>query len=331
VIALALLAPLMVSSFYLSEMAIFFCYALAGIGLMVLTGFSGQVSFGHAAFVGIGAYTQAVLTGLGIPFPVALLAAGLLAGLVGAALGRATSAMHGFYLAIATLAFAIVTESVIGAAEPLTGGHMGLQVPGISVFDWQVTAAWQQYYLYLAVLVFFVWGVANLMRAPSGRAMIAVRDSETSAQSLGLDIRAAKINAFFVSATITGVAGGLLAHQLFYLSPETFGVAMSLKLMLMIVVGGLGTITGAILGAVFVSFLPNVIDALREILPPAIGQQAGLESFVFGAVIAGFVIFEPDGLYGRWRKLRLFIETFPYYKRSTFIRQKRYLKTARLR
>lgn len=330
-VVIALLAPLALSSFYLSELAIFLAYALAGIGLMVLTGFSGQVSFGHAAFVGIGAYGEAILTARGLPFPLSLIVAGLVAGLVGAALGRAASGMHGFYLAIATLAFAIVIESVVGAAEPLTGGYMGLQVPDLSVFGVALTESWQHYYLYLAIVLFFVWGVANLMRSPSGRAMIAVRDSETSAQSLGLDVRGTKITAFFVSATITGVAGGLLAHQLFYLSPETFGVPMSLELMLMIVVGGLGTISGAILGAVFVSFLPNVIEILRDVLPASIGEQAGLESLVFGAIIAGFIIFEPDGLYGRWRKLRLFLETYPFYKRATFVRQKRYLKTGRLR
>ncbi|NYZ15798.1 branched-chain amino acid ABC transporter permease [Azospirillum sp. RWY-5-1] len=330
-IALAILAPLLLSSYYLSELAIFFSFALAGIGLMVLTGFSGQVSFGHAAFVGIGAYVHAVLVARGVPFPLALAAAGLLAGGVGAALGRAVSAMHGFYLAIATLAFSIVMETVIGAMEPVTGGHMGMPVPGIALFGVALEEAWQQHYLYLAVLLFFVWGVANLMRAPTGRAMIAVRDSETSARSLGIDVRSAKMTAFFVSALIAGVAGGLLAHQLQYLSPETFGVGMSLKLMLMIVVGGLGSISGAIFGAVFVSFLPNAIDALRALMPDGLVSQAGLESFIFGAFIAAFIIFEPDGLHGRWRKLRLFLETYPYYKRATFIRQKRYLKTGRFR
>lgn len=330
-IALALSAPLVLSSYHLSEMAMFFSFALAGIGLMVLTGFTGQVSFGHAAFVGIGAYAETVLLGAGVPFPVSLIGAGLLAGLVGMALGRAVSRMHGFYLAIATLAFVIVMESVMGAATPLTGGYAGIQVPDIEIAGFSLVESWQHYYLYLAILLFFVWGVANLLRAPTGRAMIAVRDSEASAQSLGLDIRATKSKAFFVSAGITGVAGALMAHQLYYLSPETFGVPMSLKLLLMIVVGGLGSIGGAIFGAVFISFLPNLIDVLKDVLPGMIANQAGLESFVFGAFIALFIIAEPDGIHGRWRKLRLFLETYPYYKRATFTRQKRYLKTERFR
>lgn len=331
VIAIALAAPLFVSSYFLSELAIFICYALAGIGLMVLIGFTGQVSFGHAAFLGIGAYAQAALMVRGVPFPVALLLAGLIAGAIGAGLGRAVSKMHGFYLAVATFAFAIVTESVIGAAEPITGGHLGLQVPPISLFGYELHENWQIYYLYLAVLLFVVWGTTNLMRSPAGRSMIAVRDSETSARSLGIDPAAVKVRAFFVSAAITGLAGALLAHLLFYLSPETFNLMESLRLMLMVVVGGLGTISGAIFGAMFVSFLPNMLDLLRQVLPSAIGDQAGLQYLFFGGIIALFIMFEPQGIYGRWRKLRLFIETYPYYRRATFVRQKRYLKSERFR
>lgn len=330
-VVLALVAPFMVGAYFLSEISIFLVYILAGLGLMLLIGFTGVVSFGHAAFMGIGAYTNSVLLGYGVPFFVTLPLAALLAGLIGAALGRAASKMHGFYMAIATLAFAIVIETAIGAWEPVTGGHMGLSVPPMSAFGWEVSAGRVQYYIILAVVLFCIWGVANLMRSATGRAFVAVRDSETSARSLGLDIARTRILAFFISASITGLAGGLLAHLTFYLSPESFGVNESLKLLLMVVVGGLGTITGAIFGAVFVSVLPNIITLLQGILPQAIAQQAGLDLFLFGAIIAAFIIFEPEGLYGRWRKLRLFLETFPYYKRATFSRQKRYLKTERFR
>ncbi|MFA7432725.1 MAG: branched-chain amino acid ABC transporter permease [Gemmobacter sp.] len=331
VIAIALALPLWLSSYALSELLMFLCYALAGLGLMVLTGFSGQVSFGHAAFLAIGAYAQVWFLQRGMPFAFSLLLAGLVTAVFGALLGRAASKMHGFYLAIATLAFAILIETVIGAAGPVTGGHMGIQVPGIEFFGQPLDETWMQYYLYLGVLLFFVWGVANLKRSANGRAMVAVRDSETSAQSLGVNVARIKIQTFFASAYITGIAGALMAHQLFYLSPEAFGLGESLKLLLMIVVGGLGTISGAIIGAVFVSFLPNAIELLREVLPARVAHQVGLEPFLFGAIIAGFIIFEPDGLYGRWRKFRLFLETYPYYKRATFTRQKRYLKTGRFR
>lgn len=329
--ALALVAPLVVGGYFLSELSIFLVYILAGLGLMVLVGFTGMVSFGHAAFLGIGAYTNSVLLGYGVPFFIALPAGALLAGIIGAALGRAASKMHGFYMAIATLAFAIVVETGIGAWENVTGGHMGLSVPPMAGLGLEISAGPVQYYLILAIVVFCIWGIANLMRSPTGRAFIAVRDSETSARSLGLNIARTRIMAFFISAMLTGLAGGLLSHLMFYLSPESFGVNESLKLLLMVIVGGLGTITGAIFGAVFVSILPNLISLLQGVLPQSIAQTAGLEQFMFGAIIAGFIIFEPEGLYGRWRKLRLFLETFPYYKKATFTRQKKYLKTERFR
>jgi branched-chain amino acid transport system permease protein len=130
---------------------------------------------------------------------------------------------------------------------------------------------------------------------------------------------------------ITGLAGVLLAHYLAYLSPETFGVLESLKLLLMIVVGGLGSIAGAIFGAIFVSLLPVAISILRDVLPGVVGEQAGLEPMLFGLIIVIFVIFEPEGINGRWKKLLHFFETFPYYRKSSFVRQKSYLKTERMR
>lgn len=327
----ALLAPLFVGAFYLTELSMFLVYILAGLGLMVLTGFTGQVSFGHSAFLGIGAYGNAVLMHQGLPFVLSLPLAALLAGLTGMAIGRAVSRMHGFYLAIATVAFAIIVETGIAAWTPVTGGHMGLQVPTMELFGFELTREWQQYYVILALVLFAILGIANLRRAPTGRAMIAVRDSETSARALGVDIGRTKILAFFISATLTGLAGGLLGHLLMYMSPETFGVNESLKLVLMVIVGGLGTITGAIFGAVFVSILPNIIHLLRGVLPQSIADAAGLEQLLFGGIIAAFLVLEPDGLFGRWRKLRMFLETYPYYKRATFVRQKRYLRTERFK
>jgi branched-chain amino acid transport system permease protein len=330
-IVLAFAAPFLVDPYYLTELSMFLVYALAGLGLMVVIGFSGQVSFGHAALLGIGAYGHAILISHGVSFAVALPLAGLITGLCGALLGRIASGMHGFYLAIATLAFVILIETIIGEWTDLTGGYLGMEVPQISLFGYELNQSWQQYLVTLCVFLFFVWGVANMMRSPSGRAMIAIRDSETSAQSLGLNVRNTKILAFFISSIITGVAGGLFAHQMLFLSPEIFGISESLKLVLMVVVGGLGSITGAIYGAVFVAFLPNIIELVKMFLPETIAAKSGMEQLILGLIIAAFIIFEPAGIYGRWLKLRLFIETFPYYKKDTFTKQKQYLKTERFR
>jgi branched-chain amino acid transport system permease protein len=331
VILFMIAAPLFLQSYYLSELGLLLVYAIAGIGLMILTGHTGQVSFGHAAFLGIGAYCHSILISHGVPFSISVVLTVSLSGLIGMLLGRSASKMHGFYLAIATLAFLILVETMLGEWEAVTGGHTGFKVPALKLFGMPLKADWQLYYLDLFFVLIVVLGASNLFRTPTGRSFLAVRDSELSARSLGVDVEWVKIQSFGVSAAITGLAGVLLAHHLTYLSPEVFGVLESLKLMLMIVVGGLGSILGAIFGAILISLLPVSISFLKDVLPPVIGQQAGLEPLLFGLIIVMFIVFEPQGIYGRWMKIRFFFETFPYYRKSSFVRQKSYLKTERLR
>jgi branched-chain amino acid transport system permease protein len=331
VIALMLAAPFVLQDYYLAELGLLLVYVIAGVGLMILTGHTGQVSFGHAGFLGVGAYTHSILMGQGVPFMLSMPAAVILSGLVGMLIGRSASKMHGFYLAIATLAFGILIETVFGEWTSVTGGHAGFAVPDLKIFGVTLRATWQQYIVDLVLALLVIWGAANLFRSPTGRSFVAVRDSELSARSLGVNVEWVKIQAFGVSAAITGLAGVLLAHHLTYLAPDVFGVLESLKLLLMIVVGGLGSILGAIFGAIFVSILPVALSFLRDVLPPAIGRQAGIEPGLFGLIIVLVIVFEPLGLNGRWQKLRYFFETFPYYRKSSFVRQKSYLKTERMR
>ena len=331
VVAFLLAAPLFLQNYYLAELGLLLVYAIAGIGLMILTGHTGQVSFGHAAFLGIGAYCHAVLMSKGVPFTASLVLTVSLCGLIGMVLGRSASKMHGFYLAIATLAFLILVETVLGEWHSVTGGHAGFAVPPLKIFGVRLTQVWQQYYVDVFFVFAVILGAANLFRSPTGRSFLAVRDSELSARSLGVNVEWVKIQSFGISAAITGLGGILLAHHLTYLAPDVFGVLESLKLMLMIVVGGLGTILGAIFGAIFVSLLPVALSFLKDVLPAGIGQQAGLEPLLFGLIIVLFIVFEPQGIYGRWMKLRFFFETFPYYRKSSFVRQKSYLKTERMR
>ncbi|MDH3547284.1 MAG: branched-chain amino acid ABC transporter permease, partial [Gammaproteobacteria bacterium] len=282
VIGLLIAAPLLLADYYLAELGLLLVYAIAGVGLMILTGHTGQVSFGHAGFLGIGAYTHSILLSHGVPFSLSIVASVVLAGAIGMLIGRSASKMHGFYLAIATLAFGILLETVFGEWGSLTGGHAGLAVPGLQIFGLRLTSAWQQYYVDLLLALVVILGASNLFRAPTGRAFVAVRDSELSARCLGVNVEWVKIQAFGVSAAITGLAGALLAHHLTYIVPEAFGVLESLKLLLMIVVGGLGSILGAIFGAIFISILPVALSFLKDVLPPSIGQTAGLEPLLFG-------------------------------------------------
>ncbi|UWS82035.1 branched-chain amino acid ABC transporter permease (plasmid) [Phaeobacter sp. G2] len=327
-LCIALAAPLFLDGYFLDELSFVYIYAIAGLGLMILTGFSGQVSFGQAAFVAIGAYAHTILLSrYGVPWILSLPLAALITGLVGLAIGR----MHGLYLAIATLSIAIVTERLIGGGGDFTGGHRGLPVPGIDIFGIAIDQSWKTYLLNLALFVGAILMTRNLLRTRSGRALIAIRDSEVSARSLGTNVAFYKAYAFFLSAVFAGLAGGLLAHAFYYITPETFGMGESIRLLLMIVVGGIGTIHGAIFGAFFIVLLPTVLSWVKVLLPGAIATSGGFDSLAFGMILLGFILFEPDGLYGRWVKIHHYFNVFPMYKRRSFQRQKTFLKTERLK
>ena len=329
-LVLAFCAPLFVGSFYLGELSRFMILALAGLGLMFVTGFTGQVSLGHAAFIAIGAYANTWALGQGWSSLAAIPFAGLVSMLCGLVVAIPVARMSGLYLAITTLAFAIIIEDGIIKLDGITGGNHGKAVDAPVFFGFQLWEYWQLYYLCLVVLVACIFAVLNFMRSPIGRAMIAVRDSEVSACSLGVKVARTKIFAFAVSAAITGLAGALFAHYLQFISPEIFWVILSIQLLLMIVVGGLGTVHGAIFGAALFGLLETGINLAKDYLPSNIGSQPGLEPLLFGIILVGFIIFEPQGVYGRWVKIRSYFELFPLYRRKTFVRQRSYLKTERM-
>lgn len=330
-LAALLLVPLFATPFLLGELAYVFILCIASLGLMVLTGYTGQVSLGHAAFVAIGAYAHAYAMSKGVPMLLSLPLAGLVAGLAGLLVGIPAIRVSGLYLAMVTLAFAIIVEQLIGHWESVTGGFTGLAVADAAIGPWALGGPKAFYYLCLAALVVVLLGLLNLLRSAIGRAFVGVRDSEAAAYSLGIHVDAVKAAAFALSAGITGFAGALLAHHIKYLTPDGFTLLLSLELVLMVVIGGLGSLRGAILGAALISLLPTAISRVKPLLPEHLARQFGLEIFIFGLVLALFVLFEPTGLNGRWLKLRALIESFPLYRRDTFKRQKRYMKSERYR
>jgi branched-chain amino acid transport system permease protein len=329
-LAAALLAPLVLDRFYLGELALVFIYAIAGIGLMLLVGYTGLVSLGHAAFIAIGAYAQAWLLQNGWPFPVALVGAALLTAATGAAVALPATRMTGIYLAVATLAFAVIVEQVIVHWVSVTGGFRGMAVPRAELLGLDLGAPAAFYWLCLAVLIGCLLLARNLLRSPSGRAMTAVRDSELSAESMGIHLVRTKTLAFTISAGFTGLAGALFAHKIGYLAPDAFTLQLSILLLLMVVVGGLGSLHGVIYGALFIGLLPQVLAVVRDRAPPEIAQLPGLEAGVFGLILVLMLIYEPLGIYGRWLKVRAYFEGFPLYRRATYKRQKQYLRTERL-
>jgi branched-chain amino acid transport system permease protein len=326
-----LLVPGVLGEFYVGELAGVFVFAIAGVGLMVLIGYTGLVSLGHAAFLGIGAYAHAVFLGWSVPFVLSLPLAGLLAAAAGVAIGIPTLRMSGLYLAIATLAFGSIVGTVLQKWSSVTGGFDGLPVKTPVIFGLRVDGAGGIYYLALLVLVFVLWLVVNLLRSPAGRALVAIRDSEISAQSMGINLARYKTVAFAISAGITGLAGALFGHYTRYLAPDTFDTLLSIQLVTIVFVGGLGSLHGAVFGAVFMRLLPQGIAMVRDDLPFGIGRLPGLEPALFGLILVLCILFEPHGIYGRWLKVKRYFLEFPLHKRAASRRQKSYARTERLR
>jgi branched-chain amino acid transport system permease protein len=351
---------------FVPDFSLVLIYGLCGLSLMVLAGFTGLVSLGHAAFLGIGAYAHVYFSQtLGLPWVVSIALAGLVSAGAGILVGLPALRMTGLYLTIATLAFAQIIQEVFNRWETVTSGLRGKAVERPEIFGFSfhgdaslfgITLAVGDlafYFLCLAFLAAALWLTANLLRAPTGRAWVAIRDSEIAAQSMGINLALYKTMAFAYSAALMGVAGALFAHKVGFLAPDIFSVLLSIQFLLMVVVGGLGSLHGAILGAVFVALLPVLIAEARESLPDWLGQafaafgpgigesvaqavdrfvkQPGLEPGIFGLVLVLFILFEPQGLYGRWGKIKLYFSQFPLYKRASFKRQKAYMRSERFR
>jgi branched-chain amino acid transport system permease protein len=339
---------------YTSDISLVFIYGLCGLSLMVLAGYTGLVSLGHAAFLGIGAYAHVYfIHDLGLPWLVSMALACAITAAVGVLVGLPALRMTGVYLTIATLAFALIIQEVFARWDSVTGGLKGKPVDKPAVFGVSFASDLAFYLLCLAFLIGGLWLTANLLRSPTGRAWVAIRDSEIAAQSMGVNLAVYKTIAFAYSAALMGLAGGLFAHRIGFLAPDIFSVLLSIQLLLMVVVGGLGSLHGAMYGAVFVAILPVLISQARDSVPAfvaaALGplgkgvadaaftlvdrfvKQPGLEPGLFGLILVLFILFEPLGIYGRWAKIKLYFALFPLYKRATFRRQKAYMRSERLR
>jgi branched-chain amino acid transport system permease protein len=355
-LVLLAIAPFVLSSYIMSQLVFVCIYATVGVGLLILSGFTGQASLGHAAFLAIGAYTAAYLQQYNVPFPVYFLTAGLLTGIIGALVGFPALRLQGIYLVIATISFAFIIEEVLARWESVTHGNEGMRVKTLSLFGQAVPRDSPSFYfLCLGVLILIIVGTLNLMRSPTGRAFIAIRDSETAARSMGVNVALYKVKSFAISAAITGLAGVLFAHKMTFISPEMFTLQLSIEFIIVILIGGTFSIHGAVLGAIFLVMIDPFLTYLKDDMPGIIAGVAatfgaskatasnvqsnvaafasanGLKGVIYGIIIMVFVLFEPLGLYGRWLKIKLFFQLFPLYKRATFKRQKIYVKSERNR
>jgi branched-chain amino acid transport system permease protein len=328
---LLLAAPWLFAEYWLAQLTLVLIYSVAGLGLMLLAGYTGLFSMGHAAFLGVGAYTHTVLTNMGLPFPLALACAAALSATVGVVVGLPALRVKGIYLGIATLSFGFIVEEVLARWESVTGGNAGIRVLKPNLFGWVLDSGEQFYFLCLVITVAATLGILNLLRSPTGRAFVAIRDSEISAQSMGIHLAYYKTLSFALSAALAGIAGALYAHNLQFISPDQFNILQSIDLLLMIVIGGVGSVHGAFLGAIFLIAMPQAIASVKDLLPAVIGQAPGLQGLVYGLVLIAFVLFEPMGLYGRWLKIRTYLQMFPFYRKGMFKRQKSFQKSDRLK
>ena len=275
-------------------------YSIGVMGQNILIGYTGQISFGQAGFLAIGAFTFGHLRIWGAPFPLALLGAGTLAALAGVLVGFPSLRLKGPYLSIATLGFGIAVYQVFVNYETLSGGRSGLAIAKLVPLFGLSKVRWE-YYVYVLLLAGFTLATYNLISSYIGRAFIAIRDSDIAAEVNGVNLTRYKLLAFAISSFYTGVHGALYAQVLGHIEPQIFNVLESITLFVAVIVGGLASIEGSILGAAFVLIVPKIFSNFREMVP-----------VVYGVAILLVLIFEPLGLFGRWLKTRLYFQLWPF-------------------
>jgi len=294
------------------------CIAIIGaMGISILTGFTGQISLGHGAFIGIGAYASGYLTmKLGFPFIVALPCAGLITALFGMIFGIPSLRLKGLYLAIATLAAQFIIEYLMVHMEFITNGVLGMMIDPPSIFGFSFDTDLKYFYLTATLAVLATMYAKNIVRTRPGRAFIAIRDRYISAEVMGVNLFKYKLMAFGISSFLAGVAGCLWAHYVTIITPEHFTIGVSIEYLAMIIIGGLGHVIGAIFGAIFMVLLPEVLRFLSEVMagqfPMIVNIFAALKQVVFGGIIIGFLVYEPDGLAHRWQMIKAYWKLWPF-------------------
>ena len=285
-VVVAILPMILPSNFYMRVAALVYINAIAVLGLNLLMGFAGQVSLGHAGFFGIGAYAMALgPVYLGLPSWASLLGGTAVSALLAFLVGRPILRLNGYYLAIATLGMGMLVAMVISNEASITGGPNGMEVQRMVLFGWRVAGSVTWYWISGISLVIAALVVVNLINSPTGRALRSIHDSEIAARVLGIDVARYKLLAFVISAIFASIAGSYLALLDGFVTPTTAGFLLSIELVVMAVLGGLGSILGSIVGAAILVILPQALTVFHE-----------YEHVVLGAIIVVFLILLPSGI-----------------------------------
>ena len=275
-------------------------YSIGVMGQNLPIGYTGQISFGQAGFLAIGAFAFGHMRVWGAPFLVALAGAGAVAALAGVIVGFPSLRLKGPYLSIATLGFGVAVYQVFVNWEVLSGGRSGLSIARLKPML-GLTGTQAVYYTYVLLLAVFTLATYNLVSSYVGRAFVAIRDADIAAEVNGVNLTRYKLLAFAISSFYAGVHGALYAQVLGHIEPQIFNIGESLTLFVAVIIGGVASIEGSILGAAFVLLVPKVLAEFREMVP-----------IVYGATILIVLIFEPRGLFGRWLKARLYFQLWPF-------------------
>lgn len=293
--------------------------AISAIGLNILIGFTGQISLGHGAFFGVGAYAAGILaTALKIPFYLSIPSAAIITALIGMIFGIPSIRLKGLYLTIATLAGQFIIEYILLHWEKLTKGTMGITLPPADIFGWKLSGDIAFFVFIFLCLILMTWIAVNLIRTKYGRAFIAIRDNDRAAEGMGIPIFRYKLLAFGISSFYAGFAGALWAYYSVSITTEPFNLGLSVEYIAMVIIGGMGNITGSIFGAVFITGLNEILRWLTEILMntgmvSSSGlNMAPLREFAFGLAIVLFILFEPRGLAEVWRIVRSSFRLWPF-------------------
>ncbi len=292
---LLMLAPVALPNNYFLTILILGClHSLNAVGLCLLVGHAGQISLGHAGFYGLAAYASAWLSATaGWPVEASMLTGVALTAVVSVLIGMPSLKLKGHYLAMATLGFGIILSILFNETVDITGGPSGfVGIPRLSFFGWEVRKDRDLYRIVAAVLCLAVWLSFNLLHSRVGRALRALHTSEKAAQAMGVDIARYKLFVFVLSATFSALAGVLYAHYLTFIAPSSFGFMFSVELIVMVVLGGMVSVPGAIVGAFFVTVLPEFLRAFENV-----------EVVLFGAILILCMMFLPDGMAGGWNRL----------------------------
>lgn len=308
--------PFVASAFALDLACQVFLASVGALSLMLLTGYAGQISLGHAGLIAAGAFTTGILAReIHAPFWITLPASAVTGIVLGFVFGLPSLRLRGLYLAVSTLALHFVVIYLGGEYETKRGFSTGILVEPPSLAGFKLSGGRFWYFVLLAAAALSLLICINLLRSRSGRAFRAVHARETVAEALGISIAGTKLLAFVISSAMTSVAGCLFAYYRGFVSVEAFDLFLSIQYVAMIIIGGMGSLLGALLGAMFVTVFPYLIEALLRLLPNAqklAGDIFAVNYAAFGGVMILFLVFEPLGLVGIWRRLQNYFLLWPF-------------------